>query len=186
MKRILAISTLTASLAMAGAAAAAASSSTVGPLNVTGNVPALCSGGTVSNNDSTFALGTLIDTSTGFMLNNLSAPNKTVTGSFCNSRSTISVTATPLTAQAFTGTPPTGFTNALDYTATASGWTTTAASYTTNAASNPNATQTRSTAFTGDITIGVSGFAPVGGAALRPVSDPSYLGVVTITLAVAS
>jgi hypothetical protein len=186
MKRILAISALAGSLAFAGAACAAGDTSSIGPFQVTGNVPALCSGGTVTNNDSVFAMGTLVDTATGFMLNNLSAPAKTVTGSFCNTRSTISISATPMTAQAFVGAPPTGFTNALDYTATATGWTANAASFTTNAASNPNATQSRNTAFTGTITVGVSGFSPVGGAALRPVSDPNYQGVVTITLAVAS
>ena len=186
MKRLLTLTTLAAALGVAGAASAATNTATVGPFQVTGNVPALCAGGTVSNSDTVFALGVLIDTATGFMLPNLSAPPKTVTGSFCNTRSTISITATPLSAQAFTGTPPTGFTNAVDYTATASGWTTTPASFTTDAASNPAATQNRNTAFTGDITVAVSGFSPVGGPALRLVSDPNYLGTVTVTLAAVS
>ncbi|MFI4933453.1 MAG: hypothetical protein ACHP7N_02435 [Caulobacterales bacterium] len=186
MQRLLSASALIATLAFAGAASAAGSSATVGPMNVTGNVPALCSGGTVTNNDTVFALGTLIDTATGLMLPNLSAPPKTVTGSFCNTKSSISVVATPLLAQSFTGTPPADFTKALDYTATASGWTTTAASFTTDAASNPAATQTRDTAFTGTITVAVSAFAPVGGPSLRLVADPNYQGTVTITLAVVS
>jgi hypothetical protein len=185
MKHPLRLSAIAAALAAAGAAQAATDTASVGPFPVTGTVPALCSGGTVTGGDSVFALGVLIDTATGFMLPNLSAPPKTVVGSFCNSRSTITISATPMTAQSFTGTPPDGFTDALDYIATASDWTTTAASYSTNTASNPAAQQTRDTAFTGAITVGVSGFAPVGGASLRLVADPAYQGIVTLTLAVA-
>jgi hypothetical protein len=176
---------LIAAAALFGASSAfAATSATVGPLAISGNVPALCAGGSVSGGDSTFGLGVLIDTATGLMRTDLSAPNKAVVGSFCNAQSTITVTASPMTAQTFTGTPPSGFTNGVNFTATASGWTTTAASTTTGAGSNPAATQTRTTAFSGDITVGISGFAPVGGA-LRLLADPTYRGTVTITLAVA-
>jgi hypothetical protein len=155
----------------------------VGTVQVTGHVAAFCIGGTVQGGDSVFALGVMIDTATGDLLPNLSAPPKTVVGSFCNGASTISITATRMTAQSFTATPPTGFTDAVDYTATASGWTPTAASFTTDAATNPASSQTRDTAFTGPITVAVSGFTPVGGVTLRPVADPAYLGVVTVTLA---
>lgn len=183
MKRLIA----TVALALAAASPALAqSTATTGPLPVTGNVPALCSAGTVTGGNSVFGLGVMIDTSTGFMLNNLSAPNKIVAGSFCNFRSTISVSATPMTAQSFVGAPPAGFANAVNFTATASGWTTTPASTTTGAASNPAATQLRLTPFSGDISIGVSGFSPVGGTGLRLVSDPAYSGTVTVTLAVSS
>lgn len=174
-------------LALLGAVPALAqSTATAGPLPVTGNVPALCSAGTVTGGNSVFGLGVMIDTSTGFMLNTLSAPNKIVSGSFCNFRSTLTVTATPMTAQSSTGTPPAGFANAVNFTATASGWTPTQASTTTGAANNPAATQSRTTPFSGDISIGVSGFTPVGGTGLRLVSDPAYSGTVTVTLAVAS
>ena len=74
----------------------------------------------------------------------------------------------------------------MNYTATASGWTTPAANFTTGAGSNAAATQSRPTPFTGDITVGISGFATVGGANLRPVADTSYTGLVTVTLAVAN
>ena len=183
MKTVLAALALTA---LGAAPALAQSTATAGPLPVTGNVPALCSAGTVTGGDQVFGLGVMIDTSTGFMLNNLAAPNKVVTGSFCNFRSTISIAAAPMTAQAATGAPPAGFANAVNFTATASGWTTTAASTTTGAVSNPAASQSRLTAFAGDITVGVSGFSPVGGTGLRLVSDPSYRGTVTVTLAVAN
>jgi hypothetical protein len=175
----------TAAVLLGASSALAATSASVGPLPVTGSVPVLCTGGTVTGGDSTFGLGVLIDTATGFLRTDLSAPNKVVTGSFCNSQSTITVAATQMTAQNFTGTPPSGFTNAVNFTATASGWTTTAASTTTGAASNPAATQSRTSAFTGDVTVGVSAFSPSGGA-LRLLADSAYRGTVTITLAAAT
>ena len=186
MKTLLTSLAASATLLGATGALAATDTATSGPIPVTGNVPTLCSSGAIVGGNGVFALGTLIDTSTGFLLPTLSAPNKVITGSFCNQRSTVSVSATPMTAQAFTGTPPAGFSNGVNYTATATGWTTTPASFTTNAAANPAATQSRTTAFTGDITVGVSGFSTVGGPALRLVADPVYQGLVTVTLAAAS
>lgn len=156
----------------------------VGPLPVTGNVPALCSAGAVQGEDSVFGVGVLIDTATGLLLEDLDAPDKIVVGSFCNAQSTITIEAEPMLAQAFTGTPPDGFTDTVNFTATASGWTATPAVTSTGSASNPDATQARTSAFTGDITVGVQDFAP-SDAGLRPLADPSYLGSVTITLAIA-
>lgn len=173
------------SLLSATSAFAQSSTDQVGPLPVTGNVPALCAGGAVQGGDTVFGLGVLIDTATGLLRTDLSAPDKIVAGSFCNAQSTITVTATPLTAQSFTGTPPAGFTNGVNFTATASGWTTTAAATTTGAGANPAASQSRNSAFSGNITVGVSNFQPAGGA-LRPLADPAYQGSVTITLAVAA
>lgn len=182
LQLLLATAALTA---FAGAALAQdIASDQVGPLPVTGNVPAICSAGTVSGGDNVFGVGVLVDTATGLLLEGLDAPDKVVVGSFCNAQSTISVEATPMTAQSFAGTPPEGFTNAVNFTATASGWTTTAASATTGAEANPAATQSRGSAFAGDITVGVSDFTPAGGA-LRPLADPAYQGSVTITLAIA-
>jgi len=169
----------------AGAASAQSATDTK-TFTVTGTVPALCVGGTVTGGNATFDLGVLVDTSTGLLRTNLSAPSKTLTGSFCSARSTITVAATPVTAQTFTGTAPTGFSRGVNYTATAAGWTTTAASFTTGQASNPAAVQTRTTAFTGDITVSLGNFSTDGGVALRLVADPAYLGNVTVTLAVAS
>jgi hypothetical protein len=170
---------------LVASSAGAATSAEVGPLPVTGNVPAMCAGGSVAGGDTTFGLGVLIDTATGLLRSDLSAPDKLVAGSFCNAQSTITVAATPLTAQSFTGSPPSGFTNGVNFTASASGWTTAAATTTTGAASNPAATQARTSAFAGDITVGISDFSPSGGA-LRLLADPNYLGTVTITLAVAA
>lgn len=151
-------------------------------LALTGSVPGLCSGGAVTGGNTTYDLGVLVDTATGLLRTDLAAPDKVMAGSFCSTRSTISVTATPMTAQAFVGTAPSGFSRQVHYTATASGWTTTPASFSTAAAANPGASQSRATAFSGDITIGVSGFATAGGNALRLVADPQYSGQVVVTL----
>lgn len=172
-------------IALPGTALAQSTTSTK-EFQVVGNVPAMCAAGTLSGGNGTFDLGVLIDTTTGFLRTNLSAPNKVLTGSFCSARSTITVNATAMTAQGFTASPPTGFSRTVNYTATASGWTTTPASFTTGAASNAAATQSRTTAFTGDITVGIGGFATGGGSALRLVADTSYQGLVTVTLAVAN
>lgn len=148
---------------------------------VTGNVPALCSGGTLSG-DGSFNLGVLVDLSTGLLRTDLNAPNRVLTGAFCSTQSTITVNATPLSAQNFTATPPAGFARQVNYVATASGWTNTAASFNTAASTNPSAVQTRAGAFTGDISVAIGGFATAGGNSLRLVGDTSYRGLVTVTL----
>lgn len=169
-----------------GTAGAAQSVTGAKQFAVTGNVPALCVGGTVAASGSNFDLGVLVDTSTGLLRAGLTAPAKTLTGSFCSARSTITIAATPMTAQAFTSTPPASFSRGVNYTATASGWTTTPASFATGGTSNPAAVQQRATAFAGDIAVTIGGFSTDGGSSLRLVSDASYLGSVTVTLAVAS
>ncbi|NCP11415.1 MAG: hypothetical protein GW859_05590 [Sphingomonadales bacterium] len=165
--------------------ALAQSDSDTKQFTVIGTVPALCAGGTIAGANATFDLGVLVDTSTGFLRTDLAAPAKTITGSFCSIRSTIRVEATPMTAQTFTAVPPSGFSRTVDYTATASGWTTTPARYATEEAIHTDATQSRATAFTGDITVALSQFSTGGGTALRLVSDPSYSGTVTVTLTAA-
>lgn len=166
-------------------AAQAQSTTSTKSFTVTGNVPAMCAGGTIVGGNGTFDLGVLADTTTGLLRSDLSAPNKVITGSFCSSRSTITVAATPMVAQNFTATPPSGFSRTVNYVATASGWTTTAASFDTGAASNPAAVQTRATAFTGDITVGIAGFSTGGGSGQRLVADTNYSGLVTVTLTAA-
>lgn len=179
-KLLLALSAF--AVALPGAALAQSTTSTK-EFAVIGNVPPMCAGGTLTGGNSTFDLGVLIDTTTGFLRTDLASPNKVLTGSFCTTRSSINVVATPLTAQSFTATPPAGFSRTVNYTATAAGWTTTAASFNTASATNAAATQTRATAFTGDITVGIGGFATGGGTSLRMIADTSYRGLVTVTLA---
>ena len=169
-----------------GAASAQSTTATSGPFPVTGNVPILCTAGTLTEDNGVFAVGVLVDLSTGLLRNDLSAPPKILHGTFCTSRSTITVAATPLVAQAFTTTPPAGFSRTVNFTATAAGWTPNPAVFTTGAAANPNAVQTRNTGFTGDITVSIGSFTTGGGPTLRLVEDPLYQGSVVVTLAAAS
>lgn len=169
-----------------GAASAQSTTATSGPFPVTGNVPILCTAGTLSEDNGVFAVGVLVDLSTGLLRTDLSAPPKVLHGTFCTSRSTITVAASPMVAQAFTTTPPAGFSKTVNFTATAAGWTPNPAVFTTGAATNPNAVQTRNTGFTGDITVSIGSFTTGGGPTLRMVEDPLYQGAVVVTLAAAS
>ncbi len=150
--------------------------------SVTGTVPALCVGGAVTPAGGIFDLGVLVDTATGFLRTDLSAPAQLIQGSFCSSRSTIAVVATPIVAQGFTGAAPTGFSRSVDYVASASGWTANPAVFATASATNAGASQARNTPFNGPITVGITGFATTGGPALRMVADTVYQGTVTVTL----
>ena len=161
-------------------------SSTKGPILINGTVPLLCAGGTSSGNDSVFEVGTLIDTSTGFLLRTLSAPSRTLSGTFCSSRSTIRVSATPMIAQNFSASPSSGFSKTVHYTAVASGWTDVPASFSTASTANSLALQSRDRAYTGNITVSVSNFSTGGGDTLRMVGDTSYLGLVTVTVSAAN
>ncbi|MDE1918927.1 MAG: hypothetical protein KGJ57_22730 [Sphingomonadales bacterium] len=153
-----------------------------GHVDVNGSVATACYGGTLTGGDTTFALGLLTDTSTGLLRKDLSAPDKVLTGAYCNLRSTLAIAATPMTAQNATATPPSGFTRSVDYTATASGWTVTPASVNTALAVNTGATQTRDSAFAGTITVSIGQFAATGGNTQVLVSDTAYRGTVTLTL----
>jgi hypothetical protein len=179
-------STLLALAAMAALGGVAQAQTATAPaLPVTGVVPALCSTGALAG-DGVFSLGTLIDTTTGFLRTDLAAAPKTLTGGFCNAKSTIGVAATPLTAQSFVGAAPAGFSSTVHYTASAANWTTTPASFRTGQSSNPAASQGRADAYTGDVVVSLGAFATAGGEQLRLVSDPVYRGVVTVTLAAAN
>ena len=182
MRRAATLLIAAAALALPGLAQAQTASSDSKTVGVVGTVPSLCFGGTLTG-DGSFDLGVLIDLTTGQLRTDLTAPSKVLVGSFCTSRSTITVSATPLEAQNYVSTPPGGFSRKVHYNAVASGWTATPAIFSTAAASNTAATQSRATAFTGDITVAISNFSTDGGATLRLVGDNSYRGVVTVTLA---
>ncbi len=164
------------------AAPASAQSTDSENFRVVGNVPALCTAGTATGGNSTIDLGVLTNTATGFLRTDLTAPPQVITGSFCSSRSTIRVEATPMLAQNFTAAPPAGFSRTVNFVATAAGWTTTPAVFSTAQATNSGATQSRNTAFSGDITVSLSNFATGGGETLRLVADRNYLGTVVVTL----
>lgn len=169
---------------IAGAAAAplsAQSTVTSQPFEVTGNVPGLCSIGSLGTDDGIFALGTLIDLSNGRLRNDLAAPLKVLADAFCTSRSSIKIEAMPLESQNSDDAPE-GFARSVNFTATASGWTETAASYDIAATTNPAATQARTSAFQGDISVAIDNFRTQGGDNLLLIADPSYLGSVVVTL----
>jgi hypothetical protein len=182
MRRTAAFLFAAATLALPGLAQAQTSNTDSKTVGIIGTVPSLCFGGTLTG-DGSFDLGVLIDLTTGQLRTDLSAPSKVLVGSFCTSRSTITVSATPLEAQNYVATPPNGFSRKVHYSATASGWTAIPASYNTAAAANAAATQSRATAFTGEITVAISNFSTDGGSTLRLVGDSAYRGVVTVTLA---
>src|SRR5690349_13786994 len=150
-------------LAAAAQAQTVGPSDSAGPIQITGNVPNnVCTLGALSDGDNLFDVGVLIDTGTGLLRPDLTAPPKVLTGTQCSSRSQLTIAATAMTAQAFVTTPPTGFSRGVDYTATASGWTPIEASYSTGAAANAAASQVRETAGRADSTISLSGFATAG------------------------
>lgn len=185
MNRVYGIALACAGAVFAPLAASAASVN--GQVGVEGHVTnEVCTLGTVAAQEGAFNVGVLVDTTTGYLASNLSVPSKTLTGSFCNTRSTISISATPMRAQSFSGDLPAGYADSVDYTATASGWTTAPAVYSTGSPANAAASQTRDTPFSGDIVVSLSNFTTTGANTLRLVSDPLYQGIVTITLTVAS
>jgi hypothetical protein len=156
---------------------------TAGPYPVTGNVPALCAFGTIAGATGRFDLNVLIDTTTGFLRTDLAPPSRTITGSWCNARSTLNVVGTRMSAQGFTTTPPTGFSTGVDYTASASSWTPSPAVYATGVTTaQATATQSQTAPNASNIVLTLSTFATQGGPTLRPVADPNYAGTVTLTL----
>ena len=178
-----AILTAAAILVSAGAANAQVGTTSTSPnMPVTGSVPILCAVGTVSGNGD-FPLGTLIDTATGKMRQNITADPRTISGSWCNAPSTISISATQLTAQNSTGTLPGGFSRTLNYTATASGFSALPATFVTGSTPNSTATRNVTGPLTAPITVTVSAVTPVGDNPFL-VADSSYRGTVTVTLAV--
>ena len=165
---------------------AAQEESQAGPVPVTGNAPIFCTVGSLQGGGEVFDLGVLVDLSTGLLLPSLSAPPKTLTGAFCNTGSMIAISATPISAQTLTGTPSGGYSNEIDFTATASGWTQAPASFSTATGATAQSSQTRGDAFSGDIVLDIGTFSTSGGSALRLVADPVYQGSVTVTLTIAN
>lgn len=180
MKSLLSLAAIATAL-FAGSAEAQSVSDTE-DFAVIGTVPAICIGGSIAADGGIFDLGVLVDTSTGLLRTDLSAPSQVLSGGFCSSRSSIAVAATPIVAQTFTSAAPAGFSRSVDFSASASGWTDIPATFSTANSSNPAARQARSTPFTGPITVGIASFATTGGSALRLVADGSYSGTVTVTL----
>jgi hypothetical protein len=187
MTRLATVFACTVFLWTAGVGASAAQDqSQAGPVPVTGNAPTFCTVGSLQGGGEVFDLGVLVDLNTGLLSPSLSAPPKTLSGAFCNTGSAIAISATPIAAQTITSTPAGGYSNEIDFTATASGWTEAPASFSTATGATAQSSQTRGDAFSGDIVVDIGTFSTSGGNALRLVADPVYQGSVTVTLTIAN
>ena len=150
---------------------------------INGTVPAGCRAGEVLGGDDTFDMGVLIDTSTGLLRPDLNAVDKVVVGSFCNTQSTLTVSAIPMSAEDVQSLGSDAFTRRIDFVATASGWTDVPARFETAlgetqaaaAQIQPNPTDV-------DLILSLSNFTPNGGMDRRPVASDDYVGQVTLTL----
>lgn len=188
IKSLTARLTIMTAIAVAGAAQAQSLSSTAsrGPIPVTGEVSAFCSLTSAVGGQESFDLGVLVNTTTGQLAPDLTAAPKVLGASFCNARSNITVSASPLTAQTFTTTPPAGFSRTVDYVAEAAGWTPAPARFDTAASANAAASQLQAAPLSADITVSLSDFATRGGDTLRLAADEAYRGSVSVTLGVAN
>jgi hypothetical protein len=168
------------------APAMAAPASATATITVSGTVAGTCHLG--APNDATLSLGSLVNTADGTLNPAIPTASTTIPGSWCNTGSKISISATPLVALGFSGAPPAGFTKAVNYTATASGWTGAGAAFTTNGDTSGVVTgsatpgsQTQNDPEANSIVVALSAYAsPASGA--RLVADPHYQGIITVTL----
>jgi hypothetical protein len=176
-------------LAFPGAALAQPTSLTTTTFNLDGEAPKTCV--LRSPDEATLSVGEMVDPTSGeltrTLASNASDQSTTIENSWCNTASTITVVATPMVAQNFIGLPPPGFTKAINYKATVSGWATSNAVFVTSGDeagfqhSNTPGSQTLTTPNTATITIAIGNLAsPSAGDFL--VADKDYSGSVTLTL----
>lgn len=150
---------------------------------VNARVLSLCSVGETGSLRDTIDMGVLIDTDTGRLRRDLPEPERLIEGSWCNGPSTLTLSAAPMRAQNADGTPPAGFTEGVDFTATAIGWTADPAVYVTDGDASPEPTvQTLPMPQQAMVTVRLSEFTAEGGPDRLPVPDPLYLGSVILLL----
>ena len=185
MRRLLAI----ALVAAAAAPTLVWADPTSATLTVTGHVTQACSlSGLSGTGTFTVGGGDLINPATGALASGLTTDGaQSITGSWCNGASTITVTAFPLVQSSFVGAPPSSFTKAVNYTATATGWGSTPTAVTTTAdntgsPTSNNASNTVGTATAATINVDLTNFTAPGGSTQKLVAG-TYTGQVVITLA---
>lgn len=185
MERKLLTLTVAGSL-LAGIHAGPCVASDSATITVKGMVGSACHLGDLSS--AQIDVGQLSNNTDGTLASISGTPGTTITGSWCNTGSKITVVATPLVAQGFAGTPPSGFTKAVNYTASASGWGSAAASDTTlgNTSGAESASHSGSQALSdpeaNTIAVSLSSFSTPGSGD-RLVADSDYEGTITVTLA---
>jgi hypothetical protein len=175
---------LYASAALALLAAPAFADATTS-ISVQGSVDSTCHIGTPVS--ATLDFGMLMDPATGKLRTPIFDQTTDIKGSWCNTASTISVIATPLVAQNYVGDPPAGFTKAVNYHVTISGWTNSMAIFsTTGDASGGNSSTVAGSQSTSDpkaesLFVDVMQLTTPGTDS-RLVADTNYSGTITVTL----
>lgn len=185
MRRLLALA-IAAAFAPSLALADTPNSTTV---TVTGSVTAACTLAPVGSGAGTFTVGggNLIDTTTGLLATGLHTDGpQTITGSWCNTPSAISLTANPMVQTLFVGAPPSGWTKSVNYTATSTGWgpalpVTTTGDVSGGSPSNNIASQVVATPTAATISIDLTNFVTPG--SNNRLVAGTYTGSVVVTLA---
>ncbi|HEX3919751.1 MAG TPA: hypothetical protein VHW60_20625 [Caulobacteraceae bacterium] len=185
MRRLLALA-IAAAFAPGLALAQTGNQTTV---TVTGTVTAACTLAPVGAGAGTFTVGggNLIDTTTGLLAAGLHTDGpQTITGSWCNTNSVLTLAANPMVQTLFSGAPPSGWTKSVNYTATSTGWGNALPVATTSDISglNPStnsATETVTTPTAATISIDLTNFVTPGSNS-RLVAG-TYTGSVVVTLA---
>ncbi|HZZ87592.1 MAG TPA: hypothetical protein VFE13_04585 [Caulobacteraceae bacterium] len=161
-------------------------------VTVTGTVAATCSLAPLGSGSGTFTVGggNLVDPTTGKLASGLTTDGpQTISGSWCNSASILTVVANPMVQSSFAGAPPSGWTKAVNYKATTGGWgpdlpvTTTGDSSGANPTSN-TATQAVASPTAATITVNLSDFVTPGSNS-RLVAG-NYSGSIVVSLAPSS
>ena len=176
-----------ASLALVSPGAALAQSDNTGPDElqavINGRVPPLCRLGPVTTANGEFAMGTLTAPATAYLRRDLRAPDQVLEDSWCNAPSRLEVSAIEMTPQGAVARLREGFSAAVHFTATASGWTDQPAVFRTDViGQQSSASKLASRPRVVALVIGVSDFRMLGGPTVRPIASRSYLGAVIVKL----
>lgn len=150
-------------------------------VGIDGSVPMSCRLGDPGSGPGMIELGALAD-GEGRLRGDLAAPTRNLVESFCNGPSTLSVTATRLSADGARG-PTNGFARAIDFTVSVSGWTDAPAIFATaTSGTQAAAAQYQPRPRQSDIQIDFSDFRTTGGNSLRLIAASRYEAAVIVLL----
>ena len=151
-----------------------------------GSVPPSCRLGQPDSGPLDIELVNLADAD-GRLRSDLLLPERNLAASFCNSASTLTVTATPLLADG-AGRSATGFSRSVDYTVQVAGWTDSPAVFATQSSgaqgtgAQNGSLQSQPRPRQSDINVLFTNFRTTGGSNLRLIAAPRYTGAVVISL----